>query len=52
MISAWHLLWIVPLCTLAALLLFGIISANVREEEYTRIYNEGYSDALKERNNK
>lgn len=47
MISAWNLLWIVPLTSLGSLVSLAICGANERDREYVQGYNAGYQDAIK-----
>lgn len=50
MISAWNLLWIIPLSALGSLLSLAICSANERDREYMQGYNAGYQEAMKLKN--
>lgn len=46
MISAWNLLWIIPVTSLASLFALAMCSAGGRNEDYSNGYHQGYQDAM------
>ena len=51
MISAWHLLWIIPVCNCLSLFAAGICSAKAHSETYCEAYRAGLQDGRKEAKN-
>lgn len=47
MISAWHLLWIVPICNCLSLFAMGMCCANARSKQLIEAYNAGQRDGRK-----
>ena len=47
MISAWNLLWIIPLTSLASLFGLSMCVAGSRNEDYSNGYHHGYQDAMR-----
>lgn len=48
MISAWNLLWIIPIASLMGFAIFALTTTNSRDEEYSEAYNKGYIDGTKD----
>lgn len=51
MISAWHLLWIIPVCNCLFLLAVSMCSANAWSERITEAYNAGLQAGRNEAKN-